>query len=146
MKYIGPVASEEVQSAYMPVTAYVDDSGFNPDDMRHPRWCHPVVPEDRSPGELEAVLTDRGIPFEHFGGIDGIRASFDSTLLWVRGMYIPRWPDKDGVHGFGFAPQYAIRRDGARRTLTEILALDALQRDAPKPDGWRLGDEKWVAT
>lgn len=122
MKYIGPVSNETVQAAYMPVTDYVDSSGFNPDDMRHPRWCHPVVPEDGSPGELEKRLAELGVPFEPFGGIDGIRASFDSTLMRVHGAYVPRWPDKLGNYSVAYAPQYAIRSDSRRMNLEETIA------------------------
>lgn len=124
MKYIGPVSNEQVQAAYMPVTEYVDESGFNPDDMRHPRWRHPVPPTDpEAQSELERALTEAGISFERFGGIDGVRASFDSTLLKLeRGPYVPRWPDKDGMYGIGWAPQYAIRDDFWRGDLATLVA------------------------
>jgi hypothetical protein len=138
-KYVGPVSAETVQAAYMSVSEYVDESGFNPDDMRHPRWLHPIAAEDPdAETELEQALALRGIPFERFGGIDGIRASFDVTLLQARGMYITRWPAKDGKYGMGYAPQYAIRNDGWRGSLAELLAIQNLQADAPRPAGYQL--------
>lgn len=126
MKHIRPVSTEEVQAAYMPVTDYVDESGFNPDDMRHPRWLHPVVPEGRAPGELEKALDVLGIEWEAFGGIDGVRASFDSDLILVGRaeggrFYVPRWPDKSGEYGVGSAPQYCIRNDSKRYDLPALL-------------------------
>lgn len=122
MKYIGPVNTAEVQSAYL-AKGYVDETGFDVNDMQHPRWCHPVVPEDGAPGELEKRLTDLGIEWELYGGHDGIRASFDSTLLYLpkRRVWIPRWPAKDGKYGWGTAPQYAIRDDMGRYDLDHIL-------------------------
>lgn len=106
----------------MPVSGYVDESGFNPDDMRHPRWLHPIVPENREePSELERALTEAGIPFDRYGGRDGIRASFDSALLYVARRYVPIWPAKDGKYGCAAAPQYCIRDDGWRGTLGEIV-------------------------
>lgn len=135
MKYIRPVSTEEVQTAYMPVTNYVDESGFNPDDMRHPRWRHPVVPEPRAAGELEKRLDELGIRWREYEGLDGIRASFDSSLIQVQTLitdydtkaqrpawlYVPRWPDKYGEYGAPTAAtQYCIRDDGLR------LSLDAL--------------------
>lgn len=123
MKYIRPASNEEVQAVYMPVTDYVDDSGFNPDDMRHPRWLHPVVPEDRgAESDMELALRVSGVPFGRYGGRDGIRASFDATLLMVAGAFIPIWPDKKGEYGFAFAPQYAIRADGFRGDIDKIVA------------------------
>jgi len=138
MRYIGPVSSDVVQSAYLAKDDYVDESGFNPNDMRHPRWCHPVVPEDGAPGELEKRLTELGIEWEPYGGRDGVRASFDSTLLRVsrpgtlaHGLLIPRWPDSEGMYGIGTAPQYAIRSDMGRRTLDDVIAsLQRLSRES----------------
>ena len=136
MKYVRPVSTEEVQAAYMPVTEYVDESGFNPDDMRHPRWCHPVVPEPRGPGELEKRLDELGIKWREYGGRDGIRASFDSSLIQVRmrlphydgsdprdaWLYVARWPDKRGEYGYPTAaPQYCIRSDGRRTALGPLV-------------------------
>lgn len=134
MKYIGPASNEQVQAAYMPVTEYVDESGFNPDDMRHPRWCHPVVPDPRAAGELERRLDALGIKWREFGGIDGARSSFDSDLIQVPisqdgivyWQCVPRWPDKRGEYGGPtIAPQYCIRSDGTRRSLDALLEFVA---------------------
>lgn len=96
-------------------TPYVDSTGFNPDDPRHPRWVWPVEPEDRTTGELEEELLARGIPFETVGGAD-------SHTLLIGHFYVQRWPGVDGRYGFGTAPQYAHRSDwGPRHELPWLL-------------------------
>jgi len=129
MKYIGPASFEEVSAAYMPVTEYVDSSGFNPDDPRHPRWLHPIRPDDGSDAMIDALqaaglrVLDGADQFDTAG-----RLNNPGSILGVgtpgadRAIcYVGRWPNKNGKYGCTIAPQYCVRDDYASLTLEEAV-------------------------
>lgn len=125
MKHIRDASVEEVQAAYMARDGwkYPGDE-FEPNDPRHPRWCHPVDPGDGSEPMLDALRAIGVEPEQAPGAVVQITGN-DSRLIFVRingtGVWLPRWPDKEGLYGIGSAPQYAIRRDYGRHTLAEVI-------------------------
>ena len=89
---------------------YVDETGFDVDDPRHPRWCHPVKPDDGSEPMLDAVA-----PL-------GVPVTVWPTLLLVKCYWVARYPDAKGMYGKpAVSPQYTIRRDCGRRSLHETV-------------------------
>ncbi len=126
MNKIRDVASEEVQAAYCAVGNHQDSSGYDANDPRHPRWRHPVKPLDGSEPMLDAL---RAIGFSPAPDpYAWLTARHGESALVCLGsgrygtVWVPRYPDSEGLYGWGTSPQYAIRRDYGRRTLEEVVA------------------------
>lgn len=104
--------------------SFVDETGFDVNDPRHPRWCHPVRPEGNAPGELEKRLEDLDVEFtihDDMLHVVVLWRHVNGDSAWGLG-WVPRWPDKNGLYGGPtVSPQYCIRKDDGRCTLDQLI-------------------------
>jgi hypothetical protein len=109
---------EELEAAESEeIMVVLDPEDLDPNDLNHPRWLHPIVPEGGGMGPVEVELARHAL--------QPIWVGERMVQYMVRGRtyYVPRYPAKDGLYGFATAPQYAMRRDHARHTLEAIVTM-----------------------